>query len=351
MAVTIADISSRTGLSYSTVAEILRDRPGYRPATRRRVLKIAQQLGYRPNPLGKALAGGKSMSIGLISATSTVVAYTERLIAVNAAARRNGYTILSVANPPDATPQAIMADVQGLLDRRVDGLIVSFNRNVVEAQPLRGLLQSLQVPLVYLNADRMQPMHPNEVSGRMETAASAVAHRLRELGHARAIFVATPSDRFNPRLKAQPYIDAFAVHGMQCVIDDRWTIDPTMPALDSVYEIVSQMIRERQLPTVLIMTNDQTALTAMAAVVDAGLSVPKDVSIVGFDDGPEARYVRPSLTSVRQPGRELGEAAFAMLLSQMHDPAAAIEARSIDCTAVFRDSVGPAPQRTQGERT
>jgi len=344
---TIADISNKTGLSYSTVAEILRERPGYKPATRRRVLRVAEKLGYRPNPIGKALAGGKSMSIGLISAATTVVAYTSRLVAINAAAREKGYTILTVAVPPDEKPEAIQKSIQGVLDRRVDGLVVTYNRAVLETEIVRAQLDAARVPVVFLSTYRTAPTRPNEISSRLEPAAREIAARLNEFGHRRAIFVYTTSDRFNPRLKAQPYIDAFAERGMTCVTDPEWTIDPKVPSADSAYEIVSQMIRDGKLPTVLIMTNDTTAMAAMAAAHDAGLRVPDDVSIVGFDDGPEARFARPALTTVHQPGTELGTAAFDMLLTLMNDPSAAVEPRTFDCHAVIRDSIGPARRKEE----
>jgi LacI family transcriptional regulator len=176
-----------------------------------------------------------------------------------------------------------------------------------------------------------------------------VAEHLYDLGHRRVLQVRSPTDAHSPFFRVDPYRKAGQVCGLVVEVSDDWILSSQAKSLgdlaDHAYRLVYDAAREDRLPTAMLTHSDACAIAAVAAVQDAGLRVPEDVSIVGFDDEMEGRFCRPALTTMRLPDHEIGQAAFEMLCQLMREPRAVIEPRSFDCELVLRKSTGPAPDR------
>lgn len=347
--VTINDIAGETGLARATVAQILSDRPGFHPETRERVLATAKRLNYRPNYLSKALAGGPSMAIGLLPASLSAPIGVVRLQAAEVAARAAGWITYMIgwdeANAED--DEAVARGLYELIDRRVDGVIVY--RTVPLGPRTHAALSEADVPIVFI--DRVPEGLPGShhvVRIDRENAMHQLGHHLAELGHRRAAYLQAPFDRAHPHRRAEPYQRIFAGAGIEVDLSERWWLPADRKLTQGAYERVSAHLNEPSIPSVLLTTNDSVATAVLAAAYDAGWRVPRDLSVVGFDDLDAATLSRPALTTIRQPGAEVGRAAFDLLHQLMTEASVEPEPVTLECECVIRDSTGLAPGAAGG---
>lgn len=330
VATSVRDISNKTGLSYTTVAQILRNRPGYSKRSCKKVLEVAKKMDYRPNYLSKALAGGKSMSIGLVVGSIENILQIRRIHAIEVAAREAGYLSYIVICPEGEDA----SHMQSLLDRRIDGLL--FNYCVAPPQKVQKFLAAQSVPIVYINWAPEDASHCVRID--WSKAIKQVAGHLAGLGHRSARYMPVDFDLKYPRSKLEPYREALTEVGIHFEVDHNFAIpgaDPGNEARDAVRRLVAA----GKVPTALLMSNDETAMGAVAALKNAGLRVPEDVNVVGFDDLEYAALAQPSLTTIRQPFSKVSH-AFKMLKTLMNNPEAAVSLISLDCELVVRQSTG-----------
>ena len=338
---TLKDIAIRLNLSISTVAGVLRGKPGFNVRTRKRVLEAARELHYQPDPMGRALRGGRSMTIGvLIGSFDPAILW--KVQAIEAAARNAEYQAYVVFSGDRRDPITEPA-IERLLARRVDGLIVYSLLPL--SQGCCDLLRGAQRPVVFIDWAPRWARH--RVAIRSEPAiADAVAH-LSFLGHRRAVFMAIPENLEYPQNSIAPYRRAFTAAGMRLVVAPDWLVAPAdgedYPI--AAYRVVAKRAKKGDVPTAVVTVDDEEAVAAMAAFADAGLRVPDDVSVVGYDDHPVARMVRPSLTTLRHPRGIVGTTAFQMLHRLIEDAHAPSTTESFDMELVVRQSTGPAPSK------
>jgi LacI family transcriptional regulator len=338
----IQDISRRTGLAGSTVAAILRDAPGFNVNTRQRVMDIARDLGYRPNFLGKALAGGKSMTIGVLGCWLTSPSIAMKLESIETTARQAGY-LCYLASPEFENTSAQLSHLQGLIDRRVDGLILDYIV-VPPARPVQTLLKKSGVPHVFM--DWAPPKATNRVAVVRETGIAECADHLTQLGHRDVVYVTTQYDIDHPQYKIDLYRRHLARGGATMPADNLWAIGTDVrQVIDAAYDTVTRKLRNlspQKYPTAMIFSGDHTAMAGLKAIRDLGLRVPEDISVVGFDNLPLTAMTTPPLTTIHQPRANVGERAFAMLHSLMSNPQADVHPLDLHCSLVIRESTGPA---------
>jgi LacI family transcriptional regulator len=334
---TLSDISKATNLGLGTVSDILRHKPGYNQQTRQRVLEAAQTLNYRPNRIGQALRRGRTQSIGLLAGSLNVPVASFKLGGIVKAAREADYACY-VGQLGLDEPAVAAKVVDGMLGRGVDGLIVYLAAPLEES--VMAALQSQSIPIVYL--DWAPPGARHRITVNRLAGIRQMARHLGELGHRRVRYIVTSSDVYEPSLKLEAYRRVLQRQGIELEQPWEMVLDPDKPVAQSAYELVEELIRAGRLPTALLMSNDEAALGATAALTDARLRVPQDVTVVGFDDVPHAAYCRPSLTTIHQPRGEAGRAAFKMLLALMNDQPLEQESVTLDCSLIQRQSSGPA---------
>lgn len=334
---TIADIVRETGLARTTVAEILRDKPGYNDKTRKRVQQAAKRLNYRPNFLSKALSGGKSMTVGVLSASLETETTNNRLFAIESAAQQAGY-LAYLTGWGDHEGRGMKQYLQDLLDRRVDGLII--HREVPFERDVEATLAQLSIPVVYLDT----PPNDGDLAVHLtrSKAIETLAVYLASLGHRRAAFVLSPYHFHHPQRRADLIRQACLQTGITLEPLTDWMIPAGHYDARQISEIYYNMFRAKSLPTALLVSNDSFALAAIHALRKLGLTVPKDISVVGFDDLPFSSLVDPAITTVRQPGAEMGRRAFELLLEKMNHPDKQIASDAFGCELIIRESTGPA---------
>lgn len=321
----IRDVARLAGVSHQTVSRVLNNHPSIRDTTRQRVLDVMAELQYRPNRAARALASSRSRTIGILSAMSTDYGPASIMTSVEAAARASGYWV-SIAN--------IDPSVEGSVPDALDQLRAQAVEGIVVVAPQKRVFEALatlpfEVPYVTLQAtgDDGHALFFDQYAG----ARLATRHLL-ELGHRSIYHLTGPQDWIEADARMQGFLDEM----------NAWDAATTAPILgdwtaDFGYFAGQELLRIRDF-TAVFASNDQMALGLLHAFRDGGLDVPGEVSVIGFDDIPEAAHFWPPLTTVRQDFAELGRRAVAFLLGELD-----AEARTIAPQLLVRASTAPAP--------
>lgn len=301
--VSIRHVAARAGVSHQTVSRVLNGHPSIRPATRDRVLAAIAELDYRPSGAARALATRRSRRIGVMVDAAIEYGPTSTLRAVEAAAHHAGYAAAAIAIDEDRSVSPHDA-VEHLLGQGVDALCVIAPRST-SVDVLRELTTDLPTLVVKATAD---PAFLT-VSVDQELGAALAVRHLIELGHRRIVHVAGPLDWLDARGR---------VNGWQAEME-RHGLEVRPPEVGDWTSEFGYQLARRWGPTpdftAVFAANDQLALGIVHGFAEVGVRVPDDVSVVGFDDLPDACHFLPPLTTVRQDFRTLGERAVAELLA------------------------------------
>jgi DNA-binding LacI/PurR family transcriptional regulator len=324
----LADVALVAGVSHMTVSRVVNSTGPVRAETRARVEAAIRKLDYRPNSAARALATGRSQTLGVIALDSTLYGPASTLYGIEKAAREAGYaiTISSISRPQ---VRSIADAVDGLRRQAVEGILVI----APHVSAGRALEQTPRdVTLVAVGAAESAPVPVVTVDQR-DGARRATEHLL-ALGHRTVWHIAGPEDWLEARARERGWRETLASHGIDAprVLRGDWS-----PR--SGYEAGRALATESGV-TAVFVANDQMALGMLRAFAEAGLAVPKDVHVVGFDDVPEAAYFSPPLTTVRQDFTEVGRQAFELLLARLGDEDSP-HRHLITPELVVRESTGP----------
>ncbi|MFC8680275.1 LacI family DNA-binding transcriptional regulator [Microbacterium ureisolvens] len=325
--ISMADVAELAGVSGQTVSRVVNASPRVDPETRTRVEAAMAELGYRPHRAARALRTGRTQTIGLVVSTLASVGNSRMLQAVADAAATRGYALTVVTLGADGE---VAAAFERLAEQGVDGAIVlnEATERVREADlPAAGLR------LVVVDS----PQDPRFGVVETEHAAGArlaVEHLLAQ-GHTSVHHLAGPEGSFAAAERERGWREALAAAGAPEVPLARgdWTSSSGFAAASALLDVGA---------TAVFAANDQMALGVLRAVAESGRSVPRDVSVVGFDDVADAADYRPPLTTVRQDFDALGSRAVAALVDGIEaDAPATFE--TVPTRLVVRQSTAPAP--------
>ena len=326
----MSDVAALAGVSHQTVSRVLNDHPSVLPATRQRVLDAIAQLGYRRNLAARALVTRRSGTIGVLSSGSALFGPTSTLIAVERAARDAGLFV-SVATLPEWDAGDVAGVLEHFMAEGVDGVVVvAAHDEAVEAVRAFGT----PVPVVMVGpVDLPAPLRTVAVD-QYQGGRQAVRHLL-DLGHHQVVHLAGPLDWLDARRRIEGWRDELAAAGVEAgePIPGDWSADRG-------YAVGRELVGQHDLPTAVFAANDQLALGLLHAFAEAGVRVPDDVSVVGFDDVDGSAHFFPPLTTVRQEFAALGERCLQVLLAAIageDGPASRLIATSV----VVRASSGP----------
>ena len=327
----MADVARLAGVSHQTVSRVLHDSPHVRGDTRERVLAAIRQLDYRPNSLAQALATGRSKTLGVVSFDTTLYGPASTLLGIEQAAHDAGYAV-SISSLRSLNRSTVLAAIQQLRDQGVDGVaVIAPLQAGVDA--LRHVGPDFAVVAVEAGPDASIPVATvDQVAG----AAAATRHLL-SLGHETVWHVAGPSDWQEAEERIEGWRSVLEAAGatIPALLRGDWTAR-------SGYELGKSLMRIPDLTAVLV-ANDQMALGLLRSLHESGRDVPRDLSVVGFDDIPEAAYFTPPLTTVRQDFAELGRRCLHILLARIEGNARSTRV-VVAPELVVRGSTGPAPQ-------
>ncbi|MFH5822926.1 LacI family DNA-binding transcriptional regulator [Georgenia sp. AZ-5] len=334
----IKEVAELAGVSPSTVSVVLNDVPGARvkTATRERVQAAARELGYLPNGLARGLRTRRSGILALISDVIATTPYAGQLIqGAQEAAWEAGYLLMLVDTGGDSELER--SAIRALRQQQVAGVLYAtmYHRHVEVPELLTGL------PVVLLDARPARGYVPAVVPDEEAGARTAVA-ALADHGHRRIGFVLDRNDGPAVTGRLAGYRAELDARGLPR--DDTLVVRATSSSAGG-REAVAALLDLPQPPTAVFAFNDEMAVGAYHAAEDRGLRIPRDLSVVGFDDlYVVAREMRPGLTTVALPHRAMGAVAARSLLRLVSDPAAAVPPlQLVDCPLVRRGSVAEAP--------
>jgi DNA-binding LacI/PurR family transcriptional regulator len=301
----IRDVARLAGVSHQTVSRVLNSHPSIRDETKAKVLEAMEALKYRPNRAARALVTSRSRTIGVLAATTGEYGPSSAISAIEDAARDAGYYV-NTANLASTTPESIVDSIKHLMLQDIEGLIVMAPQ-VRVFDVLAGM--AIDVPYVSLQSaghDDHRALAVDQVTG-----AKAATEHLISLGHVEIVHLAGPQDWIEAEARMRGFLEAISDADLRThppILGD-WTAD-------FGYYAGQELSRYRDF-TAVFAANDLMAIGCMHAFRDAGLDVPRQVSVVGFDDIPVSQHVWPPLTTVHQDFKEVGRRAVALLLREV----------------------------------
>jgi DNA-binding LacI/PurR family transcriptional regulator len=329
------DVARLAGVSQKTVSRVFNDEAYVSADVRKRVVDAAEALGYRLNNAARALASGRTRSIGVVTLGTALYGPASLLVGIERAVRDSGYA-LRVVNTMEGDPAGIAGAVDSLLEQGVDGIVI--------AEPLdegTGPID-VDVPVLVLGAPPAFAAAPVGTAGVSSDVLARVAtEHLLDLGHATVHHLAGPQRWYSARDRLAGWRAALASRGRTepPVVEGDWSAS-------SGYTAGRALASDRDV-TAVFAANDDMAIGLIRALVEAGRRVPDDVSVVGFDDIPVAAYVTPPLTTVRQPFDAVAREGFTLLVYAIEKPHADLPpAADQPVELIVRASTAPPPPRT-----
>jgi DNA-binding LacI/PurR family transcriptional regulator len=330
----MTDVARLAQVSHQTVSRVLNQPEGVRPATRERVLAAIDALGYRRNSAARTLVTGRSLTIGIVSSNATLYGPASSIDSIEKAARGAGYFV-SIAAIPDLSQRSLSRAVERLRAQAVDGIMIVAPFPVSFPDHL---------PAVLLHGDPIDGM--SAVSVDQELGARLATAHLLSLGHRSVWHVAGHPKWSEARRRITGWKAALASAGAEIhpQLQGDWSVE-------SGYEAGLRLAMD-QAVTAVFVANDHMALGVMRAMHEAGRRVPDDVCVVGFDDIPEASFLTPALSTVRQDFTEVGRRSVALLLAQLEGGIREPVTVSVEPELIVRESSSPSgsPDARGGSR-
>ena len=297
----IAEIARRARVSTATVSRTLNQSGPVKAATARKVWRAVTALNYYPNSHARALVSGRSRLIGLIVSDITNPFFPELIRSFEGLAAQQRYDLLITST--DYETARMTACLRRMLERKVDGVAMMTS----EMDP--GLIKELSrrgVPIVFMDVGQVGP-RMSHVAIDYENGVKQAVEHLAALGHTHIAFISGPLDLHSARTRQQAFLDGMRQHRLR---PDRRLIREGTHTADGGERAMAALLRLSTRPTAVVASNDWTAIGALHAIHAAGLRVPEDVSLVGFDDIPLVSYTTPALTTVRMSASDVGATAF-----------------------------------------
>lgn len=304
----IHEVAKRAKVSIATVSRTLHNNPRVSPETAARVWEAIRDLKYYPNTHAQSLASGRSHIVGLIVSDITNPFFPEMVRGFEEVASSRGYdTIISSTN---YEPARTATAVRRMIERKVDGVGIMTSEM---DQELVDEIANRDVPMVFLdNASpgrRISNLRIDYVAG----VNLAVRHLL-ELGHRRIGFLGGPSELKSARARQDAFLECLRSFG---IMEDERLMEAGNHRIDGGLAAMQKLLKLSPPPTAVLASNDLTAIGAFRGIRNAGLKVPEDISVVGFDDIELAEFTEPPLTTVRLSRAEIAEKALDCLLLNM----------------------------------
>ena len=305
-AASIRDVAQLAGVSHQTVSRVINDHPSIRDSTRQRVLDAMEQLQYRPNRAARALVTARSRTLGVLS-TTTAALYgpVSSINAVQGAAREAGY-YLAVAQLPELSDAGIAAALDHLLAQAVEGIIVIAPQDLVLEH-----IADARLAIPYVTLQGGSEYVARELTVDQEAGARAATAHLIGLGHRRIVHLTGPLAWFEAQARVAGFTRELEAAGLPALalLEGDWSAE-------SGYRAARSFVHDRTI-TAVFASNDQMALGVYHAAREAGRRIPEDLSVVGFDDIPEAAHFWPPLTTVLQDFTELGRRSVERLVAEI----------------------------------
>ena len=328
---TIHDVAARADVSIKTVSRVLNKEPKVRNSTRDRVLKAARALNYEPHPHARGLKGRRTHSIGLLYENPQEFSYVQKALeGVFDACRSRNLSLLLRPCPEQVRIDHVR---QFVLQTRVDGVVLL--APLGDRPDIVEMLKELETPIAQVSPGATVS-DAISVNPKDKEACAALTEHVLSYGHQRIGFIQGDPRHGSSHKRLHGFLDCLRRHGH---IPDERLIAEGHFTFDSGKNAAHKLLRVSPGPTAIIASNDDMAAGAIVAARELGLAVPRDLSILGFDDSPIASHTWPPLTTMRQPISEMASAAAFTLIDRIAGEAEGSGHREFDCEIVVRESL------------
>jgi LacI family transcriptional regulator len=328
MPITLQDVAVRAGVSAKTVSRVINNQGEISEATRRRVLQVIDELGYRPNALARSLVSGKSSTVALIIPQITDPFFPEVMLGVENVARQHGYSVFLCNTNDD--PQQELFHVDVLATKRVDGIILCGSR--LNAEQLTDVARQHRVSIL----TSRDPVGSAVIGIPGEAGLCEITTHLIRLGHQRLAHIGFKIAEEKDRLSG--YQRALRENGLE--VDERRVVMVPRASIEAGRAAAKQVLDRAPELTAITCYNDLMAIGALQACTELGRRVPDDIAIVGFDDIPLASLMTPALTTMHVPRYQLGEMVMELLLRVIAADGPFEERLWIEPRLIIRDTCG-----------
>ncbi|HEY4045464.1 MAG TPA: LacI family DNA-binding transcriptional regulator [Acidobacteriaceae bacterium] len=305
----IREVAKKAGVSIATVSRVVNGTARVHARTEQRVRAAIERTGYYPNTHARTLGTGKSHIYGLIISDLENPFFPELVKCFERVAVEHGQEVL-IANT-DYHPERMHVCVRRMLERKVDGVAIMTSEMDPE---LIRMLSRRGIPIVFLDTGLVGRKVSNICIDYRGGIDLAIGH-LTSLDHRRIAFVSGPVNLASARIRHDAFLTALRRKKLKCSPD---FIREGNHRFDGGQAAMIEMLKLRVLPTAVLASNDLTAIGIMGAIQAAGLRVPDDISVVGFDDIALSSFMQPPLTTIRLPRAEIAEWAFTSLYAASH---------------------------------
>jgi LacI family transcriptional regulator len=329
--VTSRDIAQAAGVSQTTVSRVLGGSNLVTAETRDRVLRVLERYGYQPNAIAQAMVTGRTATIGVVVAGFTNPFYPELLEAIGKAIEDSGYRMTLWSSGEASEPAAIDAISQ----RLIDGVI--FTGAVANSPALREATKG-DAPFVLLNR-HVDGVRCDTVTTDNVNGGRAAAEHLLSLGHRSLGVIGAAPELSTARERERGFREVLDANGL------TYWADTGQPSFSLGWEAIQELAAMPEPPSGVFCMNDIAAIGVLCGARQAGIAVPEELSVLGFDDIDMAQWEAFNLTTVRQPIAEMAQIAVRFLHSRIEDPQRTPRHRSLEARVILRDTTAP-PRRS-----
>ncbi len=311
--ITIKDIARELNISVSTVSRALRGLPDVNAATRRSVETLARKLDYHPNAVALSLVKSKTYTVGVIIPNFVIHFYSSAIGGIQDVLSQAGYNIMICQSNENYDTE--VANVQTLLNSRVDGLIVSQSKETEDLAHFSAVIDK-GVPLVSFNRT-LDGLHASRVEVDDYQGAYHAVEYLIRTGYRRIAHIAGPQNLQLSRHRYQGYLDA--LNSCQLTTEDAY-IRYCDFSIESGRKAMHELLLLPDMPDAVFVVSDYPAYGVIAELKARGINIPDEVAVIGFTDEPFSSLIEPTLTTVSQPTYEIGRETARLFLQQLEDP-------------------------------
>lgn len=330
--VTMKEIAKKLGISVSTVSRALQNSPELQEATKEKVVAAAKEMKYQPNLLAQSLRRSRSKTLGVIVPEITSHFFASCISGIQDTANARGYNVMICQSNESLAQEK--ANIKALVSSQVDGLLISLSR---ETNAFEHLYELYDREHTFVLFDRVQEDIPvSKVTFNDAGGAYQVVKHLLETGSRRILYLSGPEDLYISKKRKEGYLRALKEFG---IAEDSSLIKVSDLTTPHTLQLAREILEMQPRPDAVFCMIDPVAVDVLTEWKQLGIRVPQEIALAGFTNNPTSAVVEPPLTTVSQPGYEMGKLAVSHLLDQL-DGLASEDPLSIvlETTLVVRNS-------------
>jgi DNA-binding LacI/PurR family transcriptional regulator len=328
---TIKDLARKLNISVSTVSRALRNATDVNSQTRKAVLNLASELNYEPSFIARSLVKKQTNIIGVIVPTIDSNYFSQALCGMTDVANDHGYHVMFCQSNETADQE--INSIKKLIASKVDGLLVSVSKESTDPEEFIKI-QNRGIPVVMYDRILYDVPCSKVIVDEYEGAYKAVKHLIKK-GCKNIAHVAGPNDLSVSVNRLNGYLDALKAHNIP--VRQEYII-PCKGFEKDALQAVKKLLRIDPLPDGIFFINDLSAVIALKYLSKKGIHVPQNIRIAGFNDDPISAFIEPSITTVMQPGYEVGKLAMGILIDEIQEKKSANRTISLRTRLIVRDS-------------